>query len=403
MEVNLMPNQHKIVSSIVGATLVVLALIQLFLSACGGSGRAITPTPTRTPQPKVTATPISIHTPTATPPTATPDTSPTPTPDTSIITEFPPDVNPLTGLQVPDPTLLERRPQAIKISNSPPVVRPQAGLGFADLVFEHYAEGGVTRFTAVFLSQGASKVGSIRSGRLIDLEIPAMFKSMFAYSGSSGGVKQKIVASDFFQENRVISPDFGMGEPVFRRIPEPGKAFEHTLFTSTDALWTLTSERGLNTRQDLRGLAFRELPPEGGEPARYVEVVYLPGVASAEWIFDNDLSLYRRSILGEPHTDALTGQQLTAANVIIVYANHVETDILEDLVGGGHYSIEIQIWGQGPVQIVRDGQVYNGLWVRQAREEMLSFFDEANQPLLLKPGNSWYQIVPLGFSTVIQP
>ena len=103
---------------------------------------------------------------------------------------------------------------------APAVVRPLSGLSLADLVFEHYAEGGVTRFTAIFLGQEAPKIGSIRSGRLIDLEIPAMTGAMFAYSGSSGGVKEKIIASDFYQEGRVVSPDFGVGEPVFFRVPE---------------------------------------------------------------------------------------------------------------------------------------------------------------------------------------
>jgi len=358
-----MRTQHKTVGLTFGAALVLLMLIQFGFAACGGS--QVTPTPTRTAKPVETAT--SVVPPT---PTATPQASLMPTADASILTEFPSDVNPLTGLRVSDPATLDRCPLAIKISNAPAVVRPQSGLSLADLVFEHYAEGSLTRFTAIFLGHDASKVGSIRSGRLIDLEIPAMTGAMFAYSGSSGGVKQKIIASDFYQEGRVVSPDFGVGEPVFFRVPEPGKAFEHTLFTSTEALRALTTERGLNTR---------------------------------EWAFDRELGLYRRSILGEPHTDALTGQQLTAANVIIVYANHVETDILEDLVGGGHYSIEIQIWGEGPVQIVRDGQVFDGQWARWAREDMLSFLDASGNPLPLKPGNSWYQIVPLGFPTIIQP
>jgi len=319
------------------------------------------------------------------------------------MTEFPPGINPLTGLPAQDPSALERRPLAVKVSNSPAVVRPQAGLSFADLVFEHYAEGRVTRFTAIFLGQDASKIGSVRSGRLIDLEIPAMFKSMFAYSGSSGGVKERIVDSDFFKEDRVVSPDFGVGEPVFNRIPAPGKAFEHTLFTSTDALWALTTERGLNSRQDLKGMAFSPSPPQGGAPASYVELVYLDGVASAEWTFDASRNLYLRSVLGEPHTDELTGQQLSAANVIIVYANHVETDILEDLVGGGHYSIEIQLWGQGALQVARDGRVYNGHWERGTRDDMLSFFDDYGHILPLKPGQSWFQIVPINFPTLIQP
>jgi hypothetical protein len=398
------PKQHKTTLSIIGVTLVVLALAQVSLAACGDNVDPVTPTPTRTPKLPATAISLATPIPTAIPTTATSGTSPTSTADASIMTEFPPNVNPLTGLPVTDPTVLERRPLAIKVSNSPAVVRPQAGLSCADLVFEHYAEGRVTRFTAIFLGQQASKVGSIRSGRLIDLEIPAMFKAMFAYSGSSGGVKQKIIASDFYQENRVVSPDFGVGEPVFQRIPAPGKAYEHTLFTSTDALWALTTERGLNQRQELSGLAFSPSPPEGGAPATYVELAYLPGVASAEWTFDANRALYLRSVLGEPHTDELSGQQLSAANVIIVYANHVETDIMEDLVGGGHYSIEIQIWGEGLVQIVRDGRVYNGHWVRWNRDDMLSFFfDESNHPMPLRPGQSWFQIVPLNFPTTIQP
>ncbi len=395
--------KQKTAISIIGATLLILALVQFSLSACSTNTNAVTPTPTRTPKPLATAAPLATSLPTPIPPTATPVAALVPTTDASIMTQFPPGIIPLTGLPAPDPSTLERRPLAVKVSNSPAVVRPQAGLSFADLVFEHYAEGRVTRFTAIFLGQAASKIGSIRSGRLIDLEIPAMFKAMFAYSGSSSGVKDEIVVSDFFLENRVVSPDFGVGEPIFNRIPAPGKAFEHTLFTSTDALWALTAERGLNQRQDLNGLAFSPSLPQGGAPANYVELAYFAGVASAEWTFDASRNLYLRSVLGEPHTDELTGQQLAVANVIIVYANHVETLILEDLVGGGHYSIEIQLWGEGALQIVRDGRVYNGHWERGNRGDMLSFFDDSDHPLPLKPGQSWYQIVPLNFPTVIQP
>jgi hypothetical protein len=396
-----MRNQQRIASLTFGAALVALALTQLVFSACSKNTAATTPTPTRTARAKTTLSPTPFQT--LTPPAVNPGPSPTPTAIHSIITEFPPDVNPLTGLHVTDPSVLDRRPLAIKISNAPAVVRPQAGLSFADLVFEHYAEGGVTRFTAIFLSQNAPKVGSVRSGRLIDLEIPAFTRAMFAYSGSSGGVKERIIASDLYRDGRIISPDFGVGAPVFFRVPEAGKAFEHTLFTSTDALWSLAGERGLNTRQDLSGLAFSQDPPEGGQPARYVEIPYLPGTASAEWVYDPDLGLYRRYVLDEPHTDALTSEQLTAANVIILFANHVETNILEDLVGGGHYSIEIQLWGEGPTQIIRDGQVFNGIWKRWVRDDMLTFYDEAESPLPLKPGNTWFQIVPLDFPTVIQP
>jgi hypothetical protein len=306
------------------------------------------------------------------------------------MTEFPSDVNPLTGEQVDDPALLDRRPLAIKVSNSPPIVRPQAGLSFADLVFEHYAEGGVTRFTAVFLDSDVNKIGSVRSGRLIDLEIAAMYKAAFAFSGASTGVRQRIRQSDFF--DRAISPDFGVGAPAFVRIPN-GKPLEHTMFTNTAALWDILDQRGLNGRQELQGMAFMEAAPDGGQEASQITVAYR--ATTALWRYDEASGRWLRWDDGAVHTDELTGEQLSAANVVVVLANHVETDILEDAFGGGHYSIQVQIWGQGPVRIFRDGQVYEATWVRADRHDMLSFVDEDGNPLPLKPGNTWFQVISL--------
>src|SRR5258706_4583341 len=49
---------------------------------------------------------------------------------------FPANVNPLTGSVVDDPSVLQRRPLAVKISNAPALVRPQAGIGEADVRFD---------------------------------------------------------------------------------------------------------------------------------------------------------------------------------------------------------------------------------------------------------------------------
>jgi len=371
--------------------LIVFLIVALVLAGCQG-GQAAAPVITVTPTPTLAARPLPTNTPrpraTPTPlPTATPPLAPTPF---GLMTEFPPDVNPLTGEKVDDPTKLERRPLAIKVSNSPPIVRPQAGLSFADLVYEHYAEGGVTRFTAVFLDSDVERVGSVRSARLIDLEIPAMYKAALAFSGASAGVKQKIRESDFFE--RAISPDFGVGAPVFVRIPN-GKPIEHTMFTSTEALWKELDKRGLNGRQELKGMAFMQAAPPGGQPATEITIAYR--ATTALWRYDAASGRYLRWNDGAPHTDALTGEQLSAANVMVVWANHVETDILEDTFGGGHYSIQIQIWGEGPVRLFRDGKMYEGKWVRWRREDMLTFVDQNGNPLPLKPGNSWFQVISL--------
>jgi hypothetical protein len=323
-----------------------------------------------------------------------------PTPTLGPQPTLPPvDVCPLTGEGVSDAAVLERRPLAVKISNFPPIVRPQAGLSFADVVFEHLSEAGLTRLTAIFLSKDVEKVGSIRSARLIDLEIPAMFKSMFAYSGASGGVKQKIQESDFF--DRVISPDFG--HAGFVRIPSEGKAYEHTLFSDTKSLWEVTDERGLSQRQDLSGWTFSDEPPEGGSPATSMEFLYTPKYSSAEYQYAPGRQAYLRSIFGEPHEDELTGEQIAVRNVVALYANHLETDIVEDSTGPRiYYSIEIQIWGEGRATVFRDGQAFEGKWVRSRRQDLIRFLDDAGNPIPLKPGNTWIQVVPLDFEVEIE-
>jgi hypothetical protein len=411
------------------AVLLVVLLMALTGSAlvgCGLGAKA-TPTPTKTPRPAATDTPLPTETatplPTATDtpvptqapiqvatatvavtdtstpePTTEPTAEPTPesTPEPTGIPTLAPNMCPLTGLVVDDMARLERRPLAIKVSNAPSIVRPQAGLDRADVVFEHMAEAQLTRFTAVFLSQDADKVGSVRSARLIDLEIPAMFKSIFAFSGASGGVKLKIKESDF--ADRVLSPDPGFNDPGFKRAPAPGKAYEHTLFTDTPALWQIATERGVNGRQDFQGWAFTDAAPAGGQVANELDVVYRANVASAEYRYDATREAYMRYVLGDAHFDEITGEQLSATNVIVIYANHVETDIVEDSTGAKpYYSIEIQLWGQGPAKILRDGQMYDVTWSRPNRDDLIRFLDAAGNPFPMKPGNTWIQLVPLDF------
>jgi hypothetical protein len=355
-------------------------------AATGTVSATQTPRPTNSPRPTRTSRPT--RTPTQTP-TLWPGSGPIGGPD------FPPDVNPLTGLKVSDPAVLERAPLAVKVSNAPPSVRPQAGLDKADLVFEHYAEGGVTRLTAVFLGQTPTMVGSVRSGRLIDVEIPAMFKALFAFSGTSAGVAETYRKSDLWPD-QLARPGTAGGAFYRRDLP---KAWEHTLFINPIALWEEAERRGLNERKDLRGMSFDNNPPSGGSAAEEVSILYRAAQNHVQWVYDRSRKRFVRWQGGTRHTEEISGSQLSAANVIVVSANHVETTIVEDTWGGGHWSIEVQIWGEGPVSIFRDGLRYDGIWRRYDRHEPLSFWtQDGTQRIPLKPGNSWLQMVPLGFT-----
>lgn len=69
---------------------------------------------------------------------------PTPVPDA---------YNPLTGLHVADPALLQLPAVLVSISHFPVEARPQAGLSFAPYVFEIYITEGATRFLTTYYGQ----------------------------------------------------------------------------------------------------------------------------------------------------------------------------------------------------------------------------------------------------------
>ena len=313
------------------------------------------------------------------------------------LTGFASNVNPLTGQALADSSVLDRRPMAVKISNAPDNVRPQAGLGEADLVFEHYVEGFQTRFTAIYWTHTPPRVGSIRSARLIDLEIPAMYGTLFVYSGASDPIRQRIAALPFRPR---AYEGVTVGEPLYFR--DPGIEIPHNLFAIPRDVWQRATNDGVNTRPELSGMVFSDEAP-AGDPAHSVTIDY--GADVVRWTYDAQAQLYRRMVDSTAHTDANTGEQVTAANVVLIYAHHQpDLSIIESQFQGHiDYSTEIQIWTLGPAVVIRDGVRMSGYWNRWQEDDMLSFWldEAATQPMFLKPGNTWFQVVPLDFTGVI--
>lgn len=337
--------------------------------------------------------------------------------------EYPSNVNPLTGLTVDDPTVLERRPIIVKISNSPAIVRPQSGIGAADLVFEHYTELGVTRFSGIFYANAPLRVGSIRSARLIDYELVPMYQGLLAFAGGSIGVEKRIFGSEAVKtslcvhredkaqcgaEADMIAPaglippsEFAdraykgvwLGAPYYFR--DETIAVPNNLFVNLEKLWQLAAQEGFAQRPDLRGMAFHLVPPEDPSGSGVMaEIRYRTTLVN--WHYDADTGRYYRSSDNQPHFDANTDEQISAANVIVVYAGHYLTDIVESGSGENvNWSAQITIWPEGDAILFRDGLRYEGRWRRYTRPELMSFWTTDGEILYLKPGNTWIQLVPL--------
>jgi hypothetical protein len=118
-------------------------------------------------------------------------------------TNFPSDVDPLTGLTVSDPTILDRRPVMIKVSNYPRSTRPHAGLSSADIVFDYYIGEGGNRFLALFYGQNTDAAGPIRSGRLVDRWLVRMYQGILGLEYAYAPVYTKIL--DQLGYSRMVS------------------------------------------------------------------------------------------------------------------------------------------------------------------------------------------------------
>jgi hypothetical protein len=179
------------------------------------------------------------------------------------------------------------------------------------------------------------------------------------------------------------------------------------MYTDTESLWNVVSERGINERQDFHDMwIFSEVVPDGGTVASELQIVYRRTVETL-YRYDEDSGLYKRFDAGIPLKDAATDEQIAVSNVLVLYANHVDTDIAADTHDPNHtwYSVSIQLWGSGPAKLFRDGRVFEAKWVRenpQEPDDRLIVIDEEGDQIPFRPGKTWIQLVRLDAAVTVQ-
>ena len=368
----------------------VILLLGLLLSACQPAVPTEIPGLELTVQSAVDATRTAAPTATSTP-TATNTPEPTFTPTPSRIqygpTAFPENVNPLTGLVVSDPAILNRRPVMVKVANFPRSGRPHSGLSFADIVFDYYTGEGANRFVALFYGQDAIKAGPVRSGRLIDRWLVGMYKAILGMEYADPTVYSKIINQ---LGGFVISGDHCPA------ICSDGPLTETSRFANTSELskYYGTKTSSTNTKQVLDGSIFDSDVPVGGVDG-HEAVMRFGKNNEAQWKYDAASGKYLRWIDSVdannefagmiPLVDKLTGKQLAFTNVIFILA---EIDTLNT----GDTIHEFKISGaKGHALIFRDGLLYDGTW-KGVYDAPFTFYDKEGNPIPLKPGNTWIHI-----------
>jgi hypothetical protein len=324
---------------------------------------------------------------------------PTETPAGSFLTygygpdNFPPGVDPLTGLPSENYNLLNRRPMAIKVTNFPRSVRPQWGLSLADNVYEYYLENEITRFIGVFYGKDAERVGPVRSGRFFDENVVRMYKAIFVFAYADDRVVDPWTESDLRNFLVIERPD---NCPPLCRI---GPADNYnTLFVNTQQLTDYINERGTNNdRQNLNGFRFEKTTPVSENQGNRLSVYY-SFVSYNRWDYNPVSGRYVRlqeaedSKNGEEFyqalSDSLTGEPIAADNVVVLVIPHkyfIYTQTTE--------MVQMEFMGEGPAYAFRDGKMYTVHWQRNAPESLLNLVDDQGQPYPLKPGNIWFEVV----------
>ena len=282
----------------------------------------------------------------------------------------------LTGLPIEEESTV--RPLAVMINNAP-AARPQSGLTEADVIYEVLAEGGITRLVAIFQSNNTDiAIGPIRSIRPYLIDIGDSYSGILVHAGGSPaayGILQKQKKADM--------DEIGNAGSYFWR--ESSRKAPHNLYSSVQKLREGADKLGYSIETELPLMTFRE-PEEVviGDEAKKIDVQFLLQSYKVTYEYDEESKLYNRFMNDEAHIDLNTNEQLKAANVVVLGADH---KVLDDV---GRLSVDLTTGGDA--LLFQRGKVLEGRWIHKA-DDIIRFVVD-NEEIPLFPGTTYYNIVP---------
>lgn len=284
-------------------------------------------------------------------------------------TEPPADPSPLTGLPMVSPG----SPVAVAIGNNPDA-RPQTGLTGADIVYEIPAEGGITRFLAVFHSRAPEVVGPVRSSRPYFALLAKEWGAVFGHCGGDPEL------SRYINEWKVVDAnEFALGHLFWR---DSSRSMPNNLYTSVENLRKVPSAE-LPAPPQRYEFKDRSVKPEAGISIRYGKS-YSVEYRLAEGV-------YNRYILqgsqAEPvlHVDRDSEEPVTASNIIVQYTTMRVID--------SEGRLNIDMVGSGKAVFLLGGVYEEGTWKKTGTLEPTVFYDAHGEKITLAPGQTWIHIV----------
>lgn len=291
-------------------------------------------------------------------------------------------INDLDGTKV-DADKADRNPLAIVVENHPDA-RPQAGLDKASVIYEAIAEGGITRFMAVYGPRDADKIGPVRSARTYFIDILSEYKAFFGHCGGN------LDALDQIKSDNILDLDqFALDTTGYWRDYSTGVDLEHTLFTSTKLLYGAAEDRNWNMNASFRPWKFKKESKKSEATTQNITIDFSTSSYRVDWQYDQEENKYLRTMAGIVHRDRSTGEQLSASNVIVQSVERwlAVTAINEE--GWG-----MKIIGTGKAKVFSEGQEIDATWKKTDRNSRTVFTDSEGKEIEFLPGQTWVEIVP---------
>jgi hypothetical protein len=283
------------------------------------------------------------------------------------------DFSVLDGLPVSSTEKINPTVVGIMIDNNPNA-RPQVGLSAAKIVYEAPAEGGITRYFAIYDSdQLVEKIGPVRSARPYFIDWIEEYDGLYMHCGGSPEALTRLKNGLVFDLNEMTNGDY------FWR--DYNKEAPHNLYTNSEKWGKILSKRSSEKKIFNNGWLFGEMSSSSFEFVKDASIVYTLDY-SVNWHYDEMQKNYIRNINNNIMRE--DNINLFADTIIIQY---VKSTVIDD-----YGRKEIITSGQGDMRLLRDGLMVRGGWIKE--KGRTRFYDTVGKELKLKPGKIWIQIVP---------
>ena len=297
--------------------------------------------------------------------------------------------SPLTGLQV-DPSLITRPVTGIMIENSV-FARPQSGLQDAGVVYEAVAEGGITRFMALFQDASPQYIGPVRSLRPYYIDLAAPFQASIVHVGGSPEALSTVRSGAY----RDLDQFFNSGS-FWRSSSRPAPHNVYTSFAKLDALNQSKGYTSSNYTIWPRKLEQKLTTPT----AKTIDIQISSADFYSHYDYDAASNSYLRSEGGAPHKELVSADDRTGVQIHpkVVVALVMAYSIAAD----GQHSVYGDT-GSGTAIVFQDGGVTQGTWSKAGTTSQLELKDAAGAPLKLNAGQTWLTLVASANKVAYRP